>query len=73
MQTIHTTLLVTSKHPELATVAYSKSRVGGWWQRFQQKRRIRRTERALMALSDHTLKDIGIDRSEVGPAARGQR
>lgn len=44
--------------------------ISGWWQGFRQKRRIRRTERALEALCDHTLKDIGLDRSQVGSAAR---
>jgi uncharacterized protein YjiS (DUF1127 family) len=41
-----------------------------WWQVLLQKQRERRTMRALDALSDRTLKDIGIDRSEIESVAR---
>ena len=35
------------------------------WRRYQHRHRSRSTMRILQRLSDHTLKDIGIDRSEI--------
>jgi uncharacterized protein YjiS (DUF1127 family) len=73
MRNVHTSTAGLTEYPAVTTAARAARRMGIWWHRFQKRRRVRRTERALMALSDHTLKDIGIDRSEAGPVARRQR
>jgi uncharacterized protein YjiS (DUF1127 family) len=38
--------------------------------RFRHRLRVRATERALDELSDETLRDLGLHRSEIGRAAR---
>ncbi len=50
--------------------AEPRFRVVRWWRKLQTARRIRGTERALYCLSDRTLKDIGLTRSEIPTAAR---
>jgi uncharacterized protein YjiS (DUF1127 family) len=73
MHDIHTRTAGTTDCPRMATPHHVTRRLSRWWQSLQQRRRIRQTERMLQSLSDHTLKDIGIDRSEAGPVARRQR
>jgi uncharacterized protein YjiS (DUF1127 family) len=58
------------QYPSVAATARPVNRLVIAWRWLQNRRRIRRTERALMELSDHTLKDIGIHRSEAGAVAR---
>jgi uncharacterized protein YjiS (DUF1127 family) len=54
---------------EVSTRAGFRARLAGWWGRVRQERRRRATVRALEGLSDATLKDIGIDRSEIHSVA----
>lgn len=70
MQNLHATAVKASAGHASTAAAHTGFTISGWWQSFQQKRRIRGTEQALRALSDRTLKDIGIDRSEIGSVAR---
>lgn len=44
--------------------------VSKWWQALRRWQRIRSTMRELGALEDRTLRDIGIDRSEIESVAR---
>lgn len=39
--------------------------IAGWWAVLRQRRRDRLTRRILEGLDDRTLRDIGIDRSEI--------
>jgi uncharacterized protein YjiS (DUF1127 family) len=41
------------------------ARLNRWWQAKQEQRRRQITATALYSLDDRTLKDIGIDRSEI--------
>lgn len=45
-------------------------RIAAGWQALLYRRKVRATERMLLALSDRTLKDIGIHRSEVHSLVR---
>jgi uncharacterized protein YjiS (DUF1127 family) len=45
----------------------------GWISELARQRRLRRLEYELERLDDRTLKDIGLDRSEIGPAIRWGR
>lgn len=38
----------------------------GWWSAWQAHRQRRASEQLLRSLDDRTLKDIGLDRSEIG-------
>jgi uncharacterized protein YjiS (DUF1127 family) len=44
-----------------------------WILELVRRRRLRRLEDELAHLDDRTLKDIGLDRSEIGPAIRWGR
>lgn len=46
------------------------SALSAWWRAFRVRRRGRATSRLLYTLSDRTLKDIGIDRSEIASIER---
>jgi uncharacterized protein YjiS (DUF1127 family) len=37
-----------------------------WWRAAGERRRVRRAQRELPALDEHTLRDIGVARSEFG-------
>lgn len=56
-----------SAAPILATAAASAPVVfiARWWAGMRQRRRDRLTRRILEALDDRTLRDIGIDRTEI--------
>jgi len=43
-----------------------------WWRGLDEHRRLRVTVHTLRALSDHTLKDIGLERDEIEPAVRAR-
>lgn len=45
-------------------------RIAGTWQTLLYRRRVRATERTLLGLSDRTLKDIGLHRSEIHSLVR---
>jgi uncharacterized protein YjiS (DUF1127 family) len=45
------------------------SALAAWWHELRQRRRQRETAHLLHALSDRTLKDIGITRSEIDSIA----
>lgn len=53
--------------PATPTIA---ERIASGWHAFLYRRRVRATERMLLGLSDRTLKDIGIHRSEINSLAR---
>jgi uncharacterized protein YjiS (DUF1127 family) len=54
-------------------VAMTISAVQGWMSDLARQRRLRLLEDELARLDDRTLKDIGLDRSEIGPAIRWGR
>jgi uncharacterized protein YjiS (DUF1127 family) len=58
--------LFQEQQPHLSALA---SAIAVRWSRYQQARRHRATARLLDSLSNRTLKDIGIDRSEIGSLA----
>lgn len=47
------------------------SKLGVGWRDYQRRRRLRATEHLLHGLNDRTLKDIGLHRSEIHAAVRG--
>lgn len=49
------------------------SSAGNILQRYLRRRRLRAAERQLNAMSDRMLSDIGLDRSEIGAAVRGEK
>lgn len=56
-----------SAAPIVAAVATSTpvAMVASWWQAMRQRSRDRLTRRILQGLDDRTLRDIGIDRTEI--------
>ena len=52
------------------TLRWLSDTAASLWQHYRAWRRIRATADVLHGLSDHTLKDIGIDRSEIDSIAR---
>jgi uncharacterized protein YjiS (DUF1127 family) len=51
-------------------VAMTISAVQGWISELAHQRRLRLFEDELTRLDDRTLKDIGLERSQIGPAIR---
>lgn len=60
-----------------ASVAYraaAAATIRSWWLAFARRRRMRKTAFILEGLDDRTLKDIGLNRTEIGSVvARGCR
>jgi uncharacterized protein YjiS (DUF1127 family) len=52
---------------------FAASATWRWFSELVRQRRLRRLEDELAHLDDRTLKDIGLDRSEIGPAIRWGR
>jgi uncharacterized protein YjiS (DUF1127 family) len=51
-----------------ASAAYraaAAAHIRTWWQAFVRRRRLRKTAGILESLDDRTLKDIGLDRTEI--------
>jgi uncharacterized protein YjiS (DUF1127 family) len=42
------------------------------WNNFQKERRLSATMRTLHRLNDHSLRDIGLERDNIGPVVRSR-
>lgn len=69
-------MLSSTRHDQCAGHGLAEPTLNAWsilgraWQHLQRRRRLRATEKLLLGLSDRTLKDIGIHRSEVHSLVR---
>jgi uncharacterized protein YjiS (DUF1127 family) len=70
MQTQHARARTVEGFGQMSIAANVVSAVASWWREQMVRSKARRTARMLESLSDRTLHDIGIDRSEIGPVAR---
>ncbi|HEX4894402.1 MAG TPA: DUF1127 domain-containing protein [Hyphomicrobiaceae bacterium] len=68
MRAIPSVPLRLARSPELGSVFGHRAKA--YWQRYTVWRHRRATARALEGLSDRTLKDIGLDRSEIESVSR---
>ncbi|MCB1518946.1 MAG: DUF1127 domain-containing protein [Hyphomicrobiaceae bacterium] len=68
----HDTCLIASSPPRPTELSPLAQAIAGYWRLSQAWRLRRETMRTLERLSDRTLKDIGIDRSQIESVAREQ-
>jgi uncharacterized protein YjiS (DUF1127 family) len=66
---LHLALATTSRLARMTPTDRFSEVARTWWHSYRRRRRQKATVRALQGLDDRTLKDIGLDRSEIESVA----